>query len=70
MSPGLAAATGIEHAGCVPADPLLPEEVGCFIPEAGAGANAPQSNDVDVDERGIIYLIDRINGFDLLQFNP
>ncbi len=51
-------------------DPLLPEEVGCFIPETGAGASAPQSNDVDVDERGIIYLIDRINGFDILQFNP
>jgi len=52
------------------ADPLLPEEVGYFIPEPGPGAAAPQSNDVDVDERGLIYLIDRINGFDILEFTP
>lgn len=52
------------------ADPLLPEEVGYFIPEPGPGAQAPQSNDVDVDERGLIYLLDRVNGFDILAFNP
>jgi hypothetical protein len=52
------------------ADPLLPEEVGYFIPEPGPGAKAPQSNDVDVDDRGLVYLIDRINGFDILEFNP
>ena len=39
--------------------PRLPEEVGHFIPEPVGGQPAPQSNDVDVDDRGLIYLIDR-----------
>jgi len=51
------------------ADPLLPEEKGFFIPEPAKGANVPLSNDVDVDERGLIYLLDRINGLDILQFD-
>lgn len=49
------------------ADPELPEEIAYFIPEPGKGAATPQSNDVDVDERGLIYLIDRINGLDILE---
>ncbi len=51
------------------ADPLLPVEVGHFIPEPARGEAAPQSNDVDVDERGLIYLIDRNRGFDILEFD-
>ncbi len=51
------------------ADPHAPEEVGHFIPEPVAGEDAPQSNDVDVDERGLVYLIDRNVGFDILEFN-
>jgi hypothetical protein len=50
------------------ADPSAPEEVGYFIPEPAAGRVAPQSNDVDVDERGLIYLVDRYTGFDILEF--
>jgi hypothetical protein len=50
------------------ADPAAPEEVGYFIPEPAAGRVAPQSNDVDVDERGLIYLVDRYTGFDILEF--
>ena len=34
-----------------------------------AGKACPQSNDVDVDERGLIYLGDRYNGLDILEFN-
>jgi hypothetical protein len=49
-------------------DPRLPEEVGHFIPEPVDGNPSPQSNDVEVDERGLIYLLDRINGFDILEF--
>ena len=52
------------------ADPAAPQEVGHFIPEPAAGKVAPQSNDVDVDERGLIYLGDRYAGFDILEFNP
>jgi hypothetical protein len=50
------------------ANPSAPEEVGYFIPEPAAGRVAPQSNDVDVDERGLIYLVDRYTGFDILEF--
>ncbi len=50
------------------ADPAAPEEVGYYIPEPAPGKAAPQSNDVDVDERGLIYLGDRYAGFDVLEF--
>lgn len=49
------------------ADPFRPTEVAHFIPEPVNGEPAPQSNDVDVDENGLIYLLDRNNGFDILE---
>ncbi len=49
------------------ANPLLPVERGFFIPEPAKGAVAPMSNDVDVDSRGLIYLLDRVNGLDILE---
>ncbi|HYH40443.1 MAG TPA: hypothetical protein VD867_00550 [Burkholderiales bacterium] len=51
------------------ADPRAPQEVGWFIPEPAAGKVAPQTNDVDVDERGLVYIVDRYLGFDILEFN-
>jgi len=51
------------------ADPAAPQEVGHFIPEPAAGKVAPQTNDVDVDERGLVYIGDRYTGFDVLEFN-
>jgi hypothetical protein len=50
-------------------DPLAPREVGHFIPEPAAGKAAPQTNDVDVDSRGLVYIVDRYAGFDILEFN-
>ena len=50
------------------ADPSAPREVGHFIPEPAAGKVAPQSNDVDVDRNGLIYLGDRYAGLDVLEF--
>jgi hypothetical protein len=50
------------------ADPGAPQEVGHFIPEPAAGEAAPQTNDVDVDERGLVYIGDRYAGFDILEF--
>jgi len=50
------------------ADPFLPVEKGYFIPEPAKGAAVPLSNDVDVDKNGLIYLMDRVNGLDVLQF--
>lgn len=50
------------------ADPSAPREVGHFIPEPAGGRAAPQSNDVVLDDRGLIYLVDRHVGFDVLEF--
>jgi hypothetical protein len=50
------------------ADPTQPREVGSFIPEPAPGQASPQSNDVDVDARGIICLLDRNQGLDILEF--
>jgi hypothetical protein len=52
------------------ADPYWPKEVGHFIPEPVNGFTSPQSNDVDVvDETGLVYLIDRNAGLDIVEFN-
>lgn len=50
------------------ADPSAPQEVGHFIPEPGKGRVAPQTNDVEVDDRGLIYIVDRYTGFDVLEY--
>jgi hypothetical protein len=52
------------------ADPAQPREVGHFMPEPSAGQASPQSNDVDVDARGLIYLLDRNQGLDVLEYQP
>ncbi|HZQ73602.1 MAG TPA: hypothetical protein VFB08_11850 [Burkholderiales bacterium] len=49
------------------ADPFAPQEVAYFIPQPAAGKAAPQTNDVDVDERGLVYVVDRYAGFDILE---
>jgi hypothetical protein len=51
------------------ADPMLPREVGHFIPDPAAGRPAPQSNDVMLDKNGLIYVVDRLVGFDVLEFD-
>ena len=50
------------------ADPLAPQEVGHYIPEPAPGQAGPQTNDVDVDKRGVIYLVDRGPGLNILEF--
>jgi len=52
------------------ADPLAPQEVGFFMPEPVDGQPAPQTNDVDVDERGLVHLVDRFVGYDIVEFEP
>jgi hypothetical protein len=49
------------------ADPRAPREIGSFIPEPCGGRPSPQSNDVDIDDRGLIYLADRNIGLDILE---
>jgi len=50
------------------ADPTAPQEVGYYIPEPAPGQPGPQTNDVDVDRRGILYLVDRGPGLNILEF--
>jgi hypothetical protein len=52
------------------ADPYAPREAGYFIPEPARGRAGPQTNDVDVDGRGVIYLVDRGPRFDIVEFKP
>jgi hypothetical protein len=49
------------------ADPTRPTEEGFFIPAPAPGASSPQSMDVEVDERGLIYLLDRNGALDILE---
>ena len=39
-------------------DPFRPVEAGYYIP-AATGSGAIQTNNVELDERGLIYLVDR-----------
>ena len=48
------------------ADPLLPVEVAHYMPDFEDG-RAPQSNDVDLDDHGRIYILDRVNGVDIVE---
>jgi hypothetical protein len=45
-------------------DPFRPEEVACFVPPAppGSPAGSIQMNDVYVDERQVVYALDRFTG--------
>jgi hypothetical protein len=49
------------------ADPRLPAEIGYFVPAPRGGYSAPQSNDVFVDDRGVVYVVDRFVGLDILE---
>jgi hypothetical protein len=49
------------------ADPYRPEEVGYFIPDPAEGYRSAQSNDVFYDGNGLLYVIDRHNGLDILE---
>jgi len=45
-------------------DPYAPKEVGHFVPEAprGSPVGSVQINDVFIDERGVVYTVDRFAG--------
>ncbi|MDJ0858975.1 MAG: hypothetical protein QNJ03_07840 [Dinoroseobacter sp.] len=47
-------------------DPSLPVEVAHYMSERSDGS-APQSNDVDVGDDGLIYLLDRNRGLEILE---
>ena len=43
--------------------------VSWFIPQPVAGQPAPQTNDVELDARGFIHLVDRYVGYDIVAFD-
>lgn len=51
-------------------DPTQPAEAAFYIPTPADTRVSPQSNDVDVDDQGLIYLLDRNNGIDIIEYCP
>ena len=49
------------------ANPLSMKQAAWWMPDVPAGAQRVCSNDVYVDHRGLIYLIDRIRGLSILE---
>lgn len=49
-------------------DPSHPREKGYIIPKAGDGQKAPLTNDVAMDDRGLIYFTDKARGLDVIEF--
>jgi len=49
------------------ARPHAPKEVAHFVPDVPQGSTRVQSNDVTVDERGLLYLLDRVRGLHILE---
>ena len=48
-------------------DPFRPREVGCYEPDPPAGCERASSNDVTTDDRGLLYLLDRQRGLDIIE---
>jgi hypothetical protein len=49
------------------ADPFAPREIASYVPDAPSGCERPSSNDVTIDDRGLLYLVDRQGGIDILE---
>jgi hypothetical protein len=50
-------------------DPAKPVEKGYFIPQPTAGKTTPWTNDVAKDHRGLIFVTDKSQGLDVIEFN-
>jgi hypothetical protein len=50
-------------------DPFAPKEIGSYLPDPQSGEQRPSSNDVTIDDRGLLYLADRQGGVDILETN-
>ncbi len=49
------------------ANPHTPREVAHFMPDVPEGSDRVQSNDVTLDDRGLIYLLDRLRGLTIVE---
>ena len=50
-------------------DPTGPQTAGYYIPSPDEDRRTVMSNDVFVDQRGYIYLLDRLRGLDILEYS-
>ena len=48
-------------------NPHALKEVAYYMPDVPEGSERVQSNDVTVDNRGLIYLLDRVRGLSILE---
>jgi hypothetical protein len=48
-------------------NPMCPRQTAHYVPEAADPTKLVSSNDVFVDSRGLLYLIDRIGGLTILE---
>ncbi|MDB5601210.1 MAG: hypothetical protein JWN71_3254 [Xanthobacteraceae bacterium] len=48
-------------------NPMAPRETAHYIPDTLAGAKRVSSNDVFQDDRGLVYLIDRLGGLSIVE---
>lgn len=48
-------------------NPYMPEEIGYYVPLPGKGQTTVKSNDVFRSKDGLIYLVDRLNGLEILE---
>jgi hypothetical protein len=48
-------------------NPYVPKEVGYYVPLPGKGQSTVKSNDVFRSADGLMYLIDRLNGLEILE---
>jgi hypothetical protein len=48
-------------------NPYRMEEIGYYVPEPGQGQKTVKSNDVFRADNGLLYLIDRLNGLEILE---
>jgi hypothetical protein len=51
-------------------NPYAPREAGYYVPSAPEGESVPQTNDIFVDDRGLVYAVDRYRGLSILEFIP
>ena len=50
-------------------DPFAPKEVGFYERDPAPGADRASSNDVTIDSRGLLYVVDRVRGIDIIETN-
>jgi hypothetical protein len=48
-------------------NPHSPKDVAHYVPDPAPGQSRASSNDVTVDDAGLIYLLDRVHGVTILE---